>query len=83
MLSNERPPCYFLGLLCLGLRSAFNDGMKKIQQITELVYEKLSWLWTPLFIWMMAATILGWKKFDAWDAIYCLLYVFYIREERQ
>ena len=54
--------------------------MKSLDKICEYVWEKLRWLWTPLFIWHMAATIFGWSKFDAWDALYCLLYVLYIRE---
>jgi uncharacterized membrane protein len=57
--------------------------MKNLVQFADFLYEKLSLLWTPLFIWHMAATIFGWSKFDAWDAIYCLLYVFYIREEQK
>jgi hypothetical protein len=57
--------------------------MKRIEYLADYLYEKLRWLWTPLFIWHMAATIFGWSKFDAWDALYCLLYVFYIREERK
>ena len=57
--------------------------MKSLDKIVEYIWEKLRWLWTPLFIWHMAATIFGWSKFDAWDALYCLAYVFYIREEQR
>jgi hypothetical protein len=57
--------------------------MNAIIQFADFLYKKLSWIWTPLFIWHIVATAFEWKKFDVWDAIYCLMYVFYIRDSEK
>jgi len=73
----------YFGWLYYCLRYPIHDRMNAIIQFADFLYKKLSWLWTPLFIWHIVATAFEWKKFDVWDAIYCLMYVFYIRDSEK
>jgi hypothetical protein len=62
------------------LRNSFNDGMKKLSQLIDKVYQKMGWLFTPIFLWIIISRSSGWREFDWWDGTYIIGYVFFWRD---
>jgi len=55
--------------------------MKRLDKIVDFLNEKMRWLYTPLFIFIMITRGLGLREFSFWDALYCLAYVFIFIEQ--
>jgi hypothetical protein len=55
--------------------------MKRLDIIVDFLNEKMKWLYTPLFVFIMITRGLGWGEFSFWDALYCLAYVFIFIEK--
>lgn len=58
------------------MRSAFNAGMKRLDKISDWIYQWLKWIVTPLFLWIIFSRGLGWLEFGWFEGAYILGYVF-------
>ena len=54
--------------------------MKKLNEINDWVYDRIKWIMTPLFLWVIITRSFGWLDFEWWNGAFVFGYVFLYRK---